>query len=59
LARAREWSEWKRKLSPEERGRGVGNALLDAVEAELERPGIGDVIIGAVPSNTNVLETYR
>ena len=33
------------------RGGGIGSALLDAVESELERRGIGDVVIGVVPGN--------
>ena len=46
-------------VSPEERGRGIGTALLGTVDAEIERLGIGDVIIGAVPANTQALELYR
>jgi ribosomal protein S18 acetylase RimI-like enzyme len=46
-------------ISPEERGHGTGTALLDAVEAEIERLKIGDVIIGAIPNNIRVLELYR
>lgn len=46
-------------VSREERGRGIGTALLGAVETEIERLGIGDVIIGAVPNNIQALELYR
>lgn len=46
-------------VTPEWRGRGVANLLMDRVEAELEKLGIKDVIIGALPSNSQVLELYR
>jgi ribosomal protein S18 acetylase RimI-like enzyme len=46
-------------VSPEERGRGIGTALLSAVEVEMAKLGIADIIIGAVPSNTQALKLYR
>jgi GNAT superfamily N-acetyltransferase len=46
-------------LVPEERGRGLGGFLLDAVEAELESRGIRDLAIGAVPGNTDALRFYE
>jgi ribosomal protein S18 acetylase RimI-like enzyme len=46
-------------VAPEWRGRGVASLLMDRVEAELEKLGIKDVIIGAVPTNSEVLELYR
>ncbi len=40
------------------RGRGLGAALLAAVEARLDEAGIGDRIIGVVPGNTRAIELY-
>jgi ribosomal protein S18 acetylase RimI-like enzyme len=45
-------------VAPEWRGRGVASLLMDRVEAELEKLGIKDVIIGALPTNLEVLELY-
>ena len=46
-------------LVPEERGRGLGEKLLDRVDAELERRGIHDLVIGALPGNTGALRLYE
>ena len=46
-------------LVPEERGRGLGGVLLDIVDAELERRGIADLVIGAVPGNSAALRLYE
>jgi ribosomal protein S18 acetylase RimI-like enzyme len=46
-------------LVPEERGRGLGGVLLDIVDAELERRGIADLVIGAVPGNLAALKLYE
>jgi ribosomal protein S18 acetylase RimI-like enzyme len=46
-------------VAPEWRGRGIAKQLIDRVEAELEKLGIEDVIIGALPTNSEVLELYR
>jgi GNAT superfamily N-acetyltransferase len=46
-------------LIPEERGLGVGGILLDMVDAELERRGIADLVIGAVPGNSAALRLYE
>lgn len=46
-------------LVPEERGRGLGDLLLDIVEAELESRGIRDLAIGALPGNTGALRFYE
>jgi GNAT superfamily N-acetyltransferase len=35
----------------EERGRGVGTQLLDAVDAELARRGVHDLMIGVMEGN--------
>ncbi len=39
---------------PEEQGRGIGTYLLRVVDEELERRGILDLVIGAVPGNPAV-----
>ena len=44
---------------PEARGDGVGSALLDAVDAELESAGIHDVIIAAFVTNTEAIRLYE
>jgi GNAT superfamily N-acetyltransferase len=44
---------------PELRGSGVGTRLLDAVDAELEERGIGDMLIGAVASNGDAIRLYE
>jgi ribosomal protein S18 acetylase RimI-like enzyme len=46
-------------VAPEQRGKGVGALLLDRVESELDRSDVKDMIIGALPTNTEVLEMYR
>ena len=46
-------------IAPEQRGKGLGTLLLDRVESQLDRLGIRDVIIGALPTNTEVLDMYR
>ena len=43
----------------EQRGQGIGGLLLDRVESELDRLGIKDMIVGALPTNTEVLDLYR
>jgi ribosomal protein S18 acetylase RimI-like enzyme len=44
---------------PEARGEGVGSALLDAVDGELEAAGIHDVAIGAFATNTDAIRLYE
>lgn len=46
-------------VAPERRGEGIGSLLMNRVESEIARLGIQDVIIGALPANTNVLDLYR
>ena len=46
-------------VAPEWRGQGIGSLLMNQVESEIARLGIQDVIIGALPTNTNVLDFYR
>ena len=42
-----------------ERGNGIGGALLDAVDAELERRGVEDVEIGVDTGNEVAAELYE
>jgi uncharacterized protein (TIGR00725 family) len=42
-----------------ERGKGVGRALLDALDAELERRGVEDVEIGVDPANHDAVRLYE
>jgi ribosomal protein S18 acetylase RimI-like enzyme len=42
-----------------ERGAGIGSALLDRVDEELEAAGIADVLIGAVVTNTDAIRLYE
>jgi ribosomal protein S18 acetylase RimI-like enzyme len=46
-------------VDPAFRGKGIGTRLMDAVDEELAALGITDVIVGALPGNSNVLEIYR
>jgi ribosomal protein S18 acetylase RimI-like enzyme len=46
-------------VAPSERGRGIGTALLDRVDEELEAAGIADVLIGAVATNTDAIRLYE
>jgi GNAT superfamily N-acetyltransferase len=46
-------------VAPEERGRGVGTLLLDAVDAELETLGISDLFIGTLAANSGAQELYE
>lgn len=46
-------------VAPERRGQGIGGLLMNRVESEIARLGIQDVIVGALPTNTNVLDLYR
>jgi GNAT superfamily N-acetyltransferase len=39
---------------PEEQEQGIGTMLLDAADEELERRGIHDLVVGAVPGNSAV-----
>ena len=46
-------------VSPSARGAGVGTALLDRVDAELEAAGIHDVVIAAFATNTDAIRLYE
>jgi ribosomal protein S18 acetylase RimI-like enzyme len=40
------------------RGRGIGSALLDAIDEALEAQGIRDVFVGALAGNEGALRLY-
>jgi len=44
---------------PTERGKGIGTLLLDEVDAELERLGIGDYFINALAGNKDAIRLYE
>jgi ribosomal protein S18 acetylase RimI-like enzyme len=44
---------------PEHRGQGVGTALMDALERELEALGVSDFMVGALAGNEDALRLYR
>lgn len=46
-------------VAPGERGRGVGTALFDAVDAELARRGIDDVQFGVDRDNDDAIRFYE
>ena len=46
-------------VAPQARGEGVGTALLDRIDAELELLGVRDVMVGALVTNTRAIELYR
>ena len=44
---------------PQARGAGVGSALLDGIDAELDAAGIADVLVGALVTNTDAIRLYE
>ena len=44
---------------PEARGKGVGSALLDAVEARLRELQIDDMVIDVITTNTDAMRLYE
>ncbi len=44
---------------PELRGTGVGSELLDRLEAHLFERGVDDLILGALPGNTDAIRLYE
>lgn len=44
---------------PEARGQGVGTRLLEALEAELDRRGVRDVVLGVLPGNAAAVRLYE
>jgi GNAT superfamily N-acetyltransferase len=45
-------------VTPGHRGQGIGTALMDAVDAELDRLGISDLFIGALAGNEDAQRFY-
>jgi ribosomal protein S18 acetylase RimI-like enzyme len=46
-------------VAPDQRGRGVGTALMDAVDAELELRGIADVEVAVMAGNERAIAFYE
>jgi ribosomal protein S18 acetylase RimI-like enzyme len=46
-------------VAPDRRGHGVGTALLDAVDAELDRRGIDDLEVGVMSGNHRAVAFYE
>lgn len=46
-------------VAPDERGQGIGSRLLDAVDEELARLGIGDLFIAALVGNAAAIRLYE
>jgi ribosomal protein S18 acetylase RimI-like enzyme len=46
-------------VAPDERGRGTGTALMDAVDAELDRRGIHDLEVGVMAGNERAIAFYE
>jgi ribosomal protein S18 acetylase RimI-like enzyme len=44
---------------PGHRDRGLGSALMDALERELSEQGVTDLIVGALAGNEDALRLYR
>jgi len=44
---------------PAHRDRGLGSALMDALERELAALGVDDLIVGALAGNEDALRLYR
>ena len=55
-------SRWAELVSlavlPEERGRGVGGALMDAVEARIAAIGVGDLQVAVMAGNAAAIRFY-
>ena len=46
-------------VAPAARGAGIGSALLDRIDAELEAEGVRDVLIGALVTNAGAIRLYE
>ena len=54
------WGEvWTIVVDERARGQGIGGALLDAVDAELEERGVHDLMIGFVEGNDGARRLYE
>jgi ribosomal protein S18 acetylase RimI-like enzyme len=54
------WAEvWTLVVAERTRGRGIGSALLDAVDAELAARGITDLMIGVMEGNDAARRLYE
>jgi ribosomal protein S18 acetylase RimI-like enzyme len=50
---------WTLVVDKARRGAGIGSALLDEVDARLERDGIGGLVIGAMVGNEGAIRLYE
>ena len=50
---------WTLLVTERMRGRGLGSALLDAVDAELARRGVHDLVIGVMEGNDAARRLYE
>jgi ribosomal protein S18 acetylase RimI-like enzyme len=41
------------------RGNGLGSELLDGLEQHLHATGVNDLILGALPGNTDAIRLYE
>ncbi len=46
-------------VAPDERGRGIGTALFEAVDRELSRRGIADLAVAVMTGNTSAIRFYE
>jgi len=46
-------------VAPAERGNGIGTLLLDLVDAELDRLGVHDLLIGTLAANSGAQRLYE
>ena len=54
------WGEvWTLVVDQRRRGRGIGGALLDAVDAELAARGVHDLMIGVMEGNDDARRLYE
>ena len=59
-ALADRWGEvWSLLVTERARGRGLGTRLLDAVDAELARRGVHDLMIGVMEGNDDARRLYE
>jgi ribosomal protein S18 acetylase RimI-like enzyme len=59
-ALADRWGEvWTLVVDERRRGQGIGSALLDAVDAELARRGVHDLMIGVMEGNDAARRLYE